>query len=735
MADIELQGRIEKVLFSNADNGYAVLVLQCGNTPEPLSITAVGTILSPKAGETLIMHGTWIEHQRFGRQFQIKRHETVMPTNAEGLERYLGSGLIKGLGPDLAGRIIKKFGTKIIEILDSDPDLLLKVRGIGKSKLAGIKDSWSQQHGIRNLMLFLQEHDIGPGVAARIYRRFGANSLTAVRDNPYCLATEVSGIGFVTADQVAMKLGFSRSSPKRMEAGLLYVLQEFSGNGHVYAPRDILMQRAGDILEAETSELTSAIDALALRSEIVIETDTAHTTDNESSQSVYPAMLHSCEQQISRRLCDLQRAAPAHQHKNVASLLRAVERKLSFKLSAQQAEAVRLVFETRVQIITGGPGTGKTTIVQAVLQLAIREHLNVMLAAPTGRAAKRMTEATGHEAKTLHRLLKYDFQSGTFEHHAANPLDCNMLIVDEASMIDTYLMYQLLCALKPGCALVLVGDMHQLPSVGPGNILADIINSTVVPVAELTEIFRQAQQSRIIMNAHRINSGRHLLDAEDTDKLTDFYFIEKDDPEAALKTIIEVTANRIPARFKLNPMQDVQIITPMHKGLIGTENLNRELQQVLNPGYVILERGNRCFRAGDKVMQVKNNYDLDVFNGDIGSIMSASSEKKTAIVMFDDRPVSYSFNDLDDLVPAYAISVHKSQGSEFPAVVMPLLTQHYIMLQRNLLYTAITRGKQLVVIVGSRKALAIAIANDKPRLRYTGLCKRLQKFSQKGEQL
>ncbi len=346
-----------------------------------------------------------------------------------------------------------------------------------------------------------------------------------------------------------------------------------------------------------------------------------------------------------------------------------------------------------------------------------------------------MTEATGREAKTLHRLLKYDFQSGTFEHHAGNPLDCSMLIVDEASMIDTYLMYQLLCALKPGCALVLVGDVHQLPSVGPGNILADIINSGIVPVAELTEIFRQAQQSRIVMNAHRINKGQGLLDAEDTNKLTDFYFIEKDDPEAALKTIIEVTSRRIPARFKLNPMQDVQIITPMHKGLIGTENLNRELQQVLNPGYVILERGSRCFRAGDKVMQVKNNYDLDVFNGDIGSIMSASAEKKTAIVMFDDRPVSYSFNDLDDLVPAYAISVHKSQGSEFPAVVMPLLTQHYIMLQRNLLYTAITRGKRLVVIVGSRKALALAIANDKPRLRYTGLCERLRNFSEKGKRL
>jgi exodeoxyribonuclease V alpha subunit len=731
VADIELQGRIEKVLFSNADNGYAVLVLLCGNTPEPLSITAVGTILSPKVGETLIMYGTWIEHQRFGRQFQIKRHETVIPTSVEGLERYLGSGLIKGLGPDLAGRIIKKFGHNTIEILDSDPDQLLKVHGIGKSKLAGIKDSWSQQHGIRNLMLFLQEHDIGPGVAARIYRRFGANSLTAVRENPYCLATEVSGIGFITADQVAMKLGFSRSSPKRMEAGLLYVLQEFSGEGHVYAPRDMLLQKAADILEAKTAELTSAINALALRSEIVIEPLGVRLTDSDSSECVYPAMLHSCEQQIAKRLCELQKAAPARQHKNITSLLRAVERTLSFKLSKQQAQAVLRVFETRVQVITGGPGTGKTTIVQAVLQLALHEHLSVMLAAPTGRAAKRMTEATGHEAKTLHRLLKYDFQSGTFEHHAGNPLDCSMLIVDEASMIDTYLMYQLLCALKPGCALVLVGDVHQLPSVGPGNILADIINSSVVPVAELTEIFRQAQQSRIVMNAHRINNGCGLLAAEDTDKLTDFYFIEKDDPDDALKMIIEVTSRRIPARFKLNPVHDVQIITPMHKGLVGTENLNRELQQILNPGYVILERGNRCFRAGDKVMQVKNNYDLDVFNGDIGSIMSASSEKKTAVVMFDDRAVSYTFNDLDDLVPAYAISVHKSQGSEFPAVVMPLLTQHYIMLQRNLLYTAITRGKRLVVIVGSRKALALAIANDRPRLRYTGLCERLREFSGK----
>ncbi len=726
MADIELQGRIEKILFANADNGYAVLVLQCTSNAHDEDVTAVGTILSPKIGETLIMYGAWIEHQRFGRQFQIKRHATVVPTSIEGLERYLGSGLIKGLGPDLAGRIIKKFGPRTVDILDTDPDQLLKVSGIGKAKLAGIKDSWSQQHGIRNLMLFLQEHDIGPGVAARIYRRFGANSLAAVRENPYCLATEVSGIGFITADQIAMKLGFSRSSPLRIEAGLLYVLQEFTGDGHVYAPREILLQRCADILEAGTAELTSALNTLVLRSEIVIEPAGAHPTDSDSSDCVYPAMLHSCEHRIAKRLYELQRAAPARQPKKVAPLLQSVERTLSFKLSKQQAQAVLRVFENRVQVITGGPGTGKTTIVQAVLQLALHEHLSVMLGAPTGRAAKRMTEATGHEAKTLHRLLKYDFQSGTFEHHAGNPLDCSMLIVDEASMIDTYLMYQLLCALKPGCALVLVGDVHQLPSVGPGNILADIINSSVVPVAELTEIFRQAQQSRIVMNAHRINSGSGLLDAEDTGKLTDFYFIEKDDPDAALKTIIEVTSRRIPARFKLDPMHDVQIITPMHKGLVGTENLNRVLQQILNPGYVILERGNRSFRAGDKVMQLKNNYDLDVFNGDIGSIMSASTEKKTAVVMFDDRPVSYTFNDLDDLVPAYAISVHKSQGSEFPAVVIPLLTQHYIMLQRNLLYTAVTRGKRLVVLVGSRKALSIAIANDKPRLRYTGLCERLR---------
>ena len=729
MTDIEIQGRIEKILFSNADNGYAVVVLQCDSTPEAEAqgITAVGTILSPKVGETLIMQGTWIEHQRFGRQFQIKRHETVMPTSAEGLERYLGSGLIKGLGPDLAGRIIKKFGTETMEILDQDPDLLLKVRGIGKNKLSSIKDSWSQQHGIRNLMMFLQEHNIGPGVAARIYRRFGSESITAVRENPYCLATEVTGIGFLTADQVALNLGFDRTSPQRIEAGVLYVLQEFTGEGHVYVPRDTLLQRAGSILNADTEALSSAIGTLALRSELVTEPDTINPDNSESDERIYPAMLHSCEQLIAKRLCELQMGTSVSKHKKIASQLKLVERTLSFTLSPQQAEAVKEVFKNCVQVITGGPGTGKTTIIQAVLNLALQQHLSVMLAAPTGRAAKRMSEATRHEAKTLHRLLKYDFQSGTFEHNSGNPLDCSMLIVDEASMIDTYLMYQLLCALKPECSLVLVGDRHQLPSVGPGNILSDIISSGIVPVAELTEIFRQARQSRIVLNAHRINNGERLLAADDTNDLTDFYFINQDDPERALKTIIQITSERIPARFKLNPMHDVQIITPMHKGTIGTENLNNELQQVLNPGHIILERGNRCFRAGDKVMQIKNNYDLDVFNGDIGIIMSASAEKKTAVVMFDDRAVSYSFNDLDELVPAYAISVHKSQGSEFPAVVMPLLTQHYIMLQRNLLYTAITRGRKLVVIVGSSKALAMAIANDKPRLRYSGLCERLQK--------
>lgn len=731
MADIELQGRIEKILFTNADNGYAVMLLQPDGATDPATITAVGTILHPKAGETLRMEGEWVEHQRFGRQFQIKRYETVMPGSAEGLERYLGSGLIKGLGPDLAGRIVTHFGAGAMQIFDQEPDRLLEVRGIGKAKLAGIKDSWAQQHGIRSLMLFLQEYDIGPGIAARIYRRFGAGSVASVRENPYCLATEVSGIGFVTADRIALKLGFSRSSPARIEAGLLYALDEFCSDGHVYAPHDILIKRAGSLLDVESTRIAPALATLGLRAKIVIEQGSVHCTGCEDGPPVYPAQLHACESQIARRLCELRRSSVTTRQADTAARLRSIEQGLSVKLSCQQAEAVRQVFENRVQVITGGPGTGKTTIVQAVLQCALQDHTNVMLAAPTGRAAKRMTETTGREAKTLHRLLKYDFQSGTFEHNAGNPLDCGMLIVDEASMIDTSLMHHLLCALKPGTALVLVGDVHQLPSVGPGNILADIITSGSVPTAELTEIFRQARRSLIIMNAHRINSGQDLLEHDGSDRLVDFYFVEKEDPDAVLKSIIEITAERIPARFKLNPMHDVQVITPMHKGQLGTENLNRELQQVLNPGHIILERGSRSFRAGDKVLQVKNNYDLDVFNGDIGILTGASAETKKAVVMFDDRPVSYDFSDLDDLVPAYAISVHKSQGSEFPAVVMPLLTQHYIMLQRNLLYTAVTRGRCLVVLVGSRKALSIAIANDRPRLRYTGLCERLRELSGK----
>jgi exodeoxyribonuclease V alpha subunit len=726
VADIEIQGRIEKVLFTNADNGYAVILLQPESAQEPLAFTAVGTIVHPKAGETLRVQGEWIEHPRFGRQLQIKRYETLLPDSAAGLERYLGSGLIKGLGPDLAGRIIKHFGAEAIQIFDHEPERLLEVRGIGKSKLAGIKDSWSQQHGIRNLMLFLQEHEIGPGVAARIYRRFGAGSVTAVRDNPYCLATEVSGIGFITADRIAQKLGFSPKDVKRIEAGLLYVLQELCSDGHVYAPRDILLQRAGEMLTVTDDAVAGAVNTLALRGEIFIEQESAGFAGAESGPPVYPALLHSCERQIAKRLTELQRSRIMSRPADINARLRSIERHLSVTLSSEQADAVRRVFENRVQVITGGPGTGKTTIVQAVLQCALQAHISVMLAAPTGRAAKRMTETTGREAKTLHRLLKYDFKSGTFEHHAGNPLDCGMLIVDEASMIDTWLMHQILCAVKPGTSLLLVGDVHQLPSVGPGNILADIINSGTVPVARLTEIFRQASQSLIIVNAHRINNGRGLLENNGSDHLVDFYFVEKNDPEAVLKSIIEITAERIPARFKLNPMHEVQVITPMHKGQLGTENLNRELQRVLNPGHVILERGSRSFRAGDKVMQVKNNYDLDVFNGDIGILTGASAETKKAIVMFDERAVSYDFSDLDDLVPAYAISVHKSQGSEFPAVVMPLLTQHYIMLQRNLLYTAVTRGRRLVVLVGSRKALSIATANDRPRMRYTGLCERLR---------
>jgi exodeoxyribonuclease V alpha subunit len=713
-----LTGELEQIVYANAENGYTVGRLKAQGQAEP--VTVVGSMPSARSGEQLRLQGQWITHPRFGMQFKVESCEAVMPATLQGIEKYLGSGLIKGIGPVMAERIVGRFGTATLDVISTTPQRLCEVEGIGPSRIEMIMQAWREQHGIRDLMLFLQSHDVGAGHAAKIYKQYGANSLQVIRDNPYRMAADIFGIGFLTSDAIARKLGLPHNSPQRIEAGVLYALQQFSDDGHICYPRRELAAYCAGLLQVDSDAVESAVDRLAGQKMIIV--------DATSSESVwvYGAALYSCETGIAAQLTALKAGKALQPAGNPDKLLDKIQAGLRLRLALQQRQAVQLAATEKVFVITGGPGTGKTTIIRAVLTLFAHGRTTVLLAAPTGRAAKRMTETTGVEAKTIHRLLKYNPQSNDFEKNELDPLLCNALIIDEASMVDAPLMYHLLKAVPAGAALILVGDVNQLPSVGPGSVLQDIIASGAVRVVELTEIFRQARESRIITGAHAVNNGRVPDFPAGADRLEDFYFIEKEAPEDVLQIILELARRRIPSRFGIDPVDDIQVLCPMYRGLIGVERLNMELQNALNPGEPVVSRRGFGFRLRDKVMQIKNNYDKDVFNGDMGRIISADSRKQQLIVSFDGRLVVYGFSELDELDPAYAVSVHKAQGSEFPAVIMPVHTQHYMMLQRNLLYTGITRGRRLVVLVGTKKALALAVKNNKTRLRYTRLAHRLQ---------
>lgn len=717
---VELQGQIERITYQNETDGFTVAQLKVKGRPQP--VTIVGHLVQPKPGEQVRLVGEWQQHPKYGEQFRFSSCQTLVPATAAGMEKYLASGFIKGIGPVMARRIVSRFGDETFEIIERAPERLAEVAGIGPKRLEVICQAWQEQKQIRELMLFLQNHEISTTYAPRIFKHYGSRAIEVIKNNPYQLASDIYGIGFLTADRMAARLGIAPEAPERLEAGIIYTLQQLSNDGHVCYPREELLTRAQELLEVPVALLEAALQRLAWRQELLLtpNLDPAATSGSEP-EMVYLAGFYLAESRAAERLRSLlagQRRLPLVDPDRALAWVQEV---LQLQLAAQQAQAIRLSLQHPVLLITGGPGTGKTTIVKAILRIWSKLGLGVLLAAPTGRAAKRLAEVTGHEAKTIHRLLGYSPQKGGFQVNERRALDCDLLIVDEASMIDILLFYHLLKGVSPGTALILVGDAHQLPSVGPGQVFHDLIASGVVPVVELTEIFRQARESLIIVNAHRINQGLLPRWQAEPGHLADFYFLEEDDPEEVQRLILELVTVRIPRRFGFDPLEDIQVLTPMHRGPVGVVQLNQHLQQVLNPGQPGVERHGQRFQVGDKVMQLRNNYDKEVFNGDIGRITRIDPEMQELEVNFDGRLVLYDFSDLDELTLAYAISVHKSQGSEYPAVVLPLVTQHFLLLQRNLIYTAVTRGKKLVVLVGSKKALAIGVKNDKPRHRHTQL--------------
>lgn len=715
----EIRGQIERVTFYNEESGYSVL--RCKVPGRVDLVTVVGNIPNPVPGELLRIQGSWKQHPRYGEQFQSVFFTRLAPATLQGIRRYLGSGLVKGIGPVMADRIVERFGEKTLEVIERDPHRLLEVEGIGEKRVEQIGKAWEEQKEIRTVMLFLQSQGVSATYATKIYKQYGNDSVRVVRENPYRLASDVTGIGFLTADKIAFKLGFSKDSPLRAEAGILYVLNRLAEEGHVFFPKGPLIERCRQMLDIDEEQTEAAIDRVSGRGGIVID-----------EEAVYLAAFYQAEVGSARLLKRLLSSPKSLPELDPEMAIPALQKSLSFQLAERQVKALKMACSEKVMILTGGPGTGKTTIIRALLRLFSGLGVRALLAAPTGRAAKRMSEATGRQAKTLHRLLEYSSSRGGFQRNEENPLPCDLLIVDETSMVDIVLFYHLLKAVPPSATLVLVGDTHQLPSVGAGNVLGDLIASGAIPVIELNEIFRQARKSHIIVNAHRINEGKMPASNGDLNGgLRDFYFIEEEDPEKVLSLILKLVLERIPSRFGFDPVDDIQVLSPMHRGIVGAENLNAELQKRLNPKGEEILRGSRAFRAGDKVMQIRNDYDREVFNGDIGRIVGIDKTEQEVRVRIDGREVVYDFGDLDELVHAYAVSVHKSQGSEYPAVVLPLLTQHYLLLQRNLLYTAVTRGRKLVVLVGTKKALAIAVRNDKMQKRFTRLAERVERFREK----
>jgi exodeoxyribonuclease V alpha subunit len=722
--DTTLDGTIERFVFRGEDSGFTVARLA---TADRATVTIVGELVGVTEGLPLRLHGRWIDDRRFGRQFRVATYQLRAPETLVGIERFLGSGIIPGIGPELARRLVAHFGMDTLEVIDRAPERLVEVAGIGAQRAAKLAAAFAAQRHVQDVMVFLRGHGVSAAFAARIVKKYGADAINVVRANPYRLAREVWGIGFRTADAIAERIGIARDAPQRLEAGLLHALEIAAEDGHMHLPDDELMATAAELLHTAADGLAPRLAALEYSHLVVRE-----ALGDRGACTMLP-WAHAAELAAALGLAQLIRTPARGLALDIHAAIHAFEAVTGVVLADQQRRAVEAALVDKCTVITGGPGVGKTTIVKAIVHLARLVHRRVALAAPTGRAAKRLGEATVMEAVTIHRLLEFQPHEGGFQRGPHAPLDADLLVIDEASMVDAQLFSAVVGALRPGAQLVLVGDIDQLPSVGAGAVLADVIDSGAATVIRLTEIFRQAAASQIVVSAHAINRGElPVLDAPGAGAapaaLSDFYFIARDDAEAARATIVELVAERIPARFGFDPVAEVQVLAPMHRGELGTAALNSALQERLNPGAggPELVRGERVFRRGDKVMQLRNDYDKAVFNGDIGVIGAIDPEGGAISVEFDGRLASYERSELDQLTHAYAVSVHKSQGSEYAAVVIPLATQHYMMLQRSLLYTAVTRGKRLVVIVGSRRAVAMAVRNADARRRYTWLAERVR---------
>jgi exodeoxyribonuclease V alpha subunit len=715
-----LEGVLERIVFSNEENAWTVARLAV--TGQRDLVTVVGNLLGVQPGENLRLTGSWINDPKYGKQFRVSSYATVVPATVTGIEKYLGSGLIRGIGKVMASRLVTAFGLETLDVIDNHPQRLVEVEGIGPKRSRDILRAWEEQREIKEVMVFLQSHGVSTHHAIKIYKAYGPRATELVRENPYRLATDIYGIGFKTADKIAAALGIPPTAPQRIEAGSLYLLGQGADRGHVYLPKKTLLEEAEKLLDAPVALVEQAIAALATpanNEQIVLQ-----NLASPEEQAIYLRSLHAAESSVADRIRALLIQPPLPLEIDVDRALDWFEKGERIELARQQRQAVRAGLTRKVLVITGGPGTGKTTLVRGLVKILEKKKQKVLLAAPTGRAAKRLSEATGAEATTLHRLLELNPKTRQFDRNREHPLSCDLLIVDEASMLDTVLAHHVLRAVPDHGRLILVGDVDQLPSVGPGRVLADLIRSDAVEVVRLTEIFRQAERSLIVVNAHRVNQGMMpILESVDSDG--DFFFFERAAPEDLVETIAQLVSRRIPAKFGFDPVEQIQVLTPMNRGPLGTESLNAVLRELLNPEGTQVTRGGQTLRVGDKVMQVRNNYDLEVFNGDIGRIAAIDEVDQLVTVALDGREVVYDHGSLDELVLAYACSIHKSQGSEYPCVVIPLHTTHYVMLQRNLLYTALTRAKRLAILVGEERALKIAVGNRRVRARFTRLADRL----------